>query len=104
MSAPDVIGDACSPYLLTDEAARYCRFDRATNGEPRSVPESMRMFREWAARKNIKPCQGCRILRWDRRVLDAFLRGEPWTKRHADHDTRRLKAVPVPNRDDSRMR
>lgn len=58
-------GDAESPYLLTDEAARLLRFKEA------------RLFREWAKRQRIPTLHRGRTLLYDRRVLDAFLKLKP---------------------------
>jgi len=80
-SERDVIGNAHSPYLLTDEAARYLRFDRAPNGQTREPSEMMNLFRKWAARWRVPVARRGRTLLYDRRVLDAFVKGETWTKR-----------------------
>lgn len=68
----DVIGDPASPYLRTDEAARFLRFANAN------------LFREWAARNRVPGLRRGRALLYDRRVLAAFLEQRNWTKRHAD--------------------
>ena len=72
-AADHVVGDPDSPYLLTDEAARYFRFDRATNGDPRTPTETMRMFREWAQRNRLQPKRRGRTLLWDKRAIDAAM-------------------------------
>lgn len=67
----DDLGDALSPYLLTDEAARFLRFSNT------------RLFREWANRHHVPVQRRGRTLLYDRRVLIAFIEQRPWTRRHA---------------------
>ncbi len=62
------IGDPLSPYLLTHEASRYLRFTSA------------RLFYKWAIRQRVPVLRRGRTLLYDRRVLDAFIRGASWTK------------------------
>ena len=66
------LGDPLSPYLLTDEAARYLRF------------ASAHLFRKWATRNRVPVQRRGRTLLYERRVLDAFLNLKPWTLRHSD--------------------
>ena len=66
----DQIGDPLSPYLTTDEAARYLRFATAP------------LFYKWAIRHRVPVQRRGRTLLYDRRVLEAFLRQDSWTKRH----------------------
>lgn len=75
--------------LLTEiEAARYCRwFDRGCRNP-------LRAFQKWAQRAGVPVKRAGRARLYDVRVLDAFLSGEPWTRRHAEQPTRRsLRAV-----------
>ena len=72
LNLAEQIGDPLSPYLLTDEAARYLRF------------ASAHLFRKWATRCRVPVQRRGRTLLYDRRVLDAFLNLKPWTLRHSD--------------------
>lgn len=69
--ADSMLGDPDSPYLLTDEAARYLRFN------------SPALFRKWAQRNRVPVQRRGRTLLYDRAVLDAFLMGKRWTRVHA---------------------
>lgn len=62
------LGDPASPYLRTDEAARYLRFNSAI------------LFRQWAARHRVPVSRIGRKMLYDKRVLVAYANGEPWTK------------------------
>jgi hypothetical protein len=60
---PDaVLGDPLSPYLTTEEAARYLRFP--------DTPIRALLFRQWAKRQGLQPSRRGRILLWERRYLD----------------------------------
>lgn len=65
------VGIPASPYLLSEEAALYLRFD------------SPQLFREWAWKYSVPHLKRGRRLLFDRAVLDAYLRGEDWTRRRA---------------------
>lgn len=65
----DAIGIPGSPWLTTEEAARYLRFP------------SVRAFYAWLDRNNIPKSRRGRVLLFERRILDAYIRGELWTKR-----------------------
>lgn len=65
---PDQLGDPLSPYFLADEAARFLRFN-TTN-----------LFRKWATRHLVPQLRRGRTVLYERRVLEAFLRGKPWTQ------------------------
>jgi hypothetical protein len=72
------LGVAESPYLLTDEAARFLRFKDA------------RLFREWAKRNRVPVLHRGRTLLYRRSVLESFLHLKP--SRHARTVTK-LRAV-----------
>lgn len=65
----DQLGEVNSPYLTSDEAWRYLRFP------------SIRAFYRWTERHTVPTCRRGRVLLFERRALDAFVRGEDWTKR-----------------------
>jgi hypothetical protein len=58
-----------------EEGARYARFDATAPSDP------VRLFRAWVRSEGIPVSRRGRRLLIDRRVLDAYLRGEQWTKR-----------------------
>jgi hypothetical protein len=64
---PAQIGIPDSPFLTVAEAARYCRFD-ATSEHPEAA------FRQWAARQAVPARRRGRVLLFDRRVIETFLR------------------------------
>ncbi len=66
--------------LLSVEAARFLGFDRNHRGDTRTPRETMRLFREWAKRKRVPVLHRGRTLLYERRVLLAFLRDDPWTR------------------------
>jgi len=55
------LGDPLSPYLRSDEAARYLRFGSA------------KLFREWVIREHVPTRRRGRTLLFDRRVLEAYV-------------------------------
>jgi len=61
----DQLGDPLSPYLTTEEAARYLRFPAG--------PIQAVLFRQWARRQHLRPSRRGRILLWERRYLDAVV-------------------------------
>lgn len=62
-------------YLTLDEGARLLRFDQTA---PKSV---VRAFRQWLRRNGVPVLKRGRTLLIDRRVLDAYVRGDQWTLR-----------------------
>jgi hypothetical protein len=60
-----------SPYLLSDEAARFLRFNTRA------------LFVKWAKRNRVPVCRRGRTLLYKRAVLEAFIEGKTWTNRHA---------------------
>jgi len=58
----DEIGDPCSPFLTSDEAARYLRFPEG--------PKQAEFFRQWARREHLQPRKRGRVLLWDKQYLD----------------------------------
>ena len=58
------IGDPFSPYLRSDEAARYLRF------------ASAKLFREWVQREGVPTRRRGRTLLFDRRVLEVYIGGK----------------------------
>lgn len=74
-------GDPASPYLLTDEAARFLRFPSA------------HLFRKWAGRNRVPVQRRGRTLLYERRVLVAFLNGEAWTVRHSAQSVSRPRLI-----------
>lgn len=68
--APEV-GIPESPYMTAEETARYMRCP------------NVRAFYEWRKTHPLPECRRGRQLLFDRRVVDAFLRGELWTKRRS---------------------
>jgi hypothetical protein len=63
------IGDPLSPYLLTEEAARFLRFN------------TPHLFHKWAVRHRVPVLRRGRTLLYEKRVLVAFMEGRPWTTR-----------------------
>lgn len=65
--------------LLTErEAAEHCRyFDRG-------CANPLRAFQKWARRQAIPVKRAGRARLYDPRILDAFMSGESWTRRHAE--------------------
>jgi hypothetical protein len=64
---PTQIGIPDSPFLTVAEAARLCRFD-ATAQDPEAA------FRKWAWRNAVPARRRGRVLLFDRRVIETFLR------------------------------
>jgi hypothetical protein len=67
-----------SPYLTIEEGARYARFDATA---PTCAERS---FRQWLMRYNVPVARRGRTILVERRILDAYLRGDQWTKRRGD--------------------
>jgi hypothetical protein len=61
------IGIPQSPFLTTEEAALYCRFDTAANG--------IEMFRQWVWRYAVPHSKRGRRLLFRQSTLDAYLDG-----------------------------
>ena len=78
------LGDPLSPYLRTDEAARFLRFDG---------PRARALFRKWALRHRVPVCRRGRTLLYERRVLEAFLKGQDWTVRRAVHGSKSARGT-----------
>jgi hypothetical protein len=65
-----------SPYLTLDEGALFCRFDARV-----SNPNDMReQFRRWLHRNRVPVRRVGRTVLVERRHLEAFLRGDRWTR------------------------
>lgn len=61
-------------YLTLEEAADLARFD--------TCQKPVVAFRKWAMRAGLPVCRRGRVLLVERRVLEAFLNGDSWTRRH----------------------
>lgn len=60
-----------SAWLTAQEASDYLRFP------------SVRAFYRWLETNDLPKGRRGRVLLFERRVLDAYVRGELWTKRRA---------------------
>jgi hypothetical protein len=75
-AAPEqAAGRLDSPFLTMEEGAQLARFDVTAPSDP------VRLFRAWVRSEGIPVARRGRRLLIERRVLEAYLRGEAWTTR-----------------------